>query len=759
MIISPPFLTDKTTEKEILDEGLQTVPSREGGGFAPEGNFPVSQSFIWHTGLHLQAPQVGEEHAPVRAVADGTVIFVNPPRAKVDDPNDGQAYNPYGSEASWMDNGMVIVKHETDIGAAGDTTTSLTYYSSYMHLSQIDSAAAVGKKIYRKDKIGKPGEIYGRKGAVEMSISCDEANLEKIIGRKPAWQDPQTAPTQDGRTDAVFGCIYIYLPATTNTATGNVMPTAHRRSTFQGTATLGEAQWVKLDYGFDGAAMGNCVLSSYNLAGVKTGASAPEVEFEYKLHKEASNRHATATANSSPSGWYELLRFGRNLGKGPNAADKDPLPTDAMHWRKIKTLAGTDVWADLNAAGSFKFSDADFLPAIGWNCYDDDDQPDDQRCTSAKLKALVSDPQNPDSVNDETALGRRIGIPEILPKLARTICKFPNEWDKATVEARYQFVNERPDFKENPESWAAAKKHLEAMGIDGLPDEFKSADWHFHPGEFVRHFAKCGWLKASELAQCFPRKHLTLHNTTFTSSTVTWQKAITQSTTWALPFNRATRKYGLSNTKQRLVHFFSHVIPETGFLTLMKEGDNAAGTYLSGKPYYPYYGRGLIQLTWLAGYKKYGDFRGFAHTLQSGPYSALGWSPDTMIALNNTSYNAANCADSACCYVVATAGMLKKIDNGIAQSDAIAVSKCVNGNVAIQNLNGLEVRLQSVLFLRDTLLNLRADAVTESMTFSWRRNSQTEPTGQVNAQGHPIKRYILRDSPWVIQVPLDKQRP
>ena len=115
--------------------------------------------------------------------------------------------------------------------------------------------------------------------------------------------------------------------------------------------------------------------------------------------------------------------------------------------------------------------------------------------------------------------------------------------------------------------------------------------------------------------------------------------------------------------------------------------------------------------------------------------------------------------NSACCFVINTPGMLKAIDNGIAQSDAITVSKFVNGNVPIQKLNGLDVRLQSVLFLRDALLDLPADTLTETLTFDWRRNSAQEPTGELNAQGHPKKQFILKDPPWVIQVPLNKQRP
>lgn len=761
MIISPPFLNGSVAVKDVLDAGLRPVAAREATTLAPEGNFPVSQSMNWHTGLHLQAPQIGAEFVPVRAIANGTVVFVNQPRARVEDPSDGQAYNPYGSKASWTDNGMVVLEHTTEIGADGSTTTAVTFYSSYMHMSKIDSAVSVGKKIYRKDVLGNAGVIYDQPGQIEFGICCDAVNLKKIIGRTPDWM-PLAAPTNDGRTDVVFGKVYVYLPASTKIKTGDPMPTAQVRSAHQGTDALGTPQWVVLDYGYDTGTPGTAVLTTFDTAGARVGACAPEVGAEYKLFDEAITRHGKVPGGgqgSSPSGWYELLRFGRNIGRGTSAADKDALPTDAMHWRKVTTVAGATVWADLNGPGSYKFSDADYLPAMGWNCYDDDRDPADQRCSSDKLKSLIADPLSPDSTNDPAKLAQRIGVADVLAKFSRTICKFPHEWDKATLESRYQFMSERADIKENPASWTLAKKHLNAMGLDALPDDFKKADWHFHPAEFVRILSRCGWLDRTELAQCFPRKHFTLNGTSMVSHSVTWEKAFTQSGKWTTPFNIATRKYGLSNAKQRLVHFFSHVIPETGFLTLMKEGDNAAGTYLSGKAYYPYYGRGLIQLTWKAGYEKYGIFRGFPRNVTTGPYHDLGWNPDTMVALNNTTYNAINCADSACCFVINTPGMLKAIDNGIAQSDAIKVSKFVNGHVAIEKLNGLEVRLQSVLFLRDALLNQPADALTETLTFDWRRNSAQEPTGEFNAQGQPKKKFFLKDPPWAIQVPLNKQRP
>lgn len=761
MLISPPFLPDRHDEKDIFETGLQPVVAREATTLAPEGNYPVSQSFMWHTGLHLQAPKIADAgYAPVRAIADGKVIFVHQPRLKVEDPNDGQAYNPFGATSSWSDNGMVVIEHTTDIGADGDTITSVTFYSSYMHLSHIETAVVVGKAVYRKDKLGKSGAIYNHAGQIELSIACDRNNLHELIGREPTWQDPKLTPAVDGRTDSLFGDIYFYLPASTPVILTAAKPNVHVRSAYHGTAVLGEAQWVKMNFGGSGMAPGTCVFSTYNTAGQLIGCRTPETSAEYTLDEEAAARHKSAVqsgaARSSPSGWYELLRFGRNIGR--SAADKDTLPDDAMHWRKIRTIAGTDVWADLNAEGTRKFSDADFLPVIGWNCYDDDDSPNDQKCGSDKLKNLIADPAAPDSKNDLEQLARRIGNEDVQLKLAHVICKFPNEWDKATLETRYKFMSDRPDIAENPASWDKAKKHLEAMGIDGLPDNFKNAEWHFHPAAFIRHFSKCGWLSSLELAQCFPRKQLHLQGTNFHDVPCRWIDALARATRWAVHFNKATRKYGVAKTRQRLLHFFAHVIPETGYLTLMKEGGGP--TYLQSKAYYPYYGRGLIQLTWEDTYRSYGNFRGFPHTITNDIYNEIGWNPDIYIARDNTNFNAANCADSAAYFVLYKRGLLRIMDHGIAQSDAIDASKAVNGGGShIENLNGLDSRLQSILFLRDVLFDWVAEATSETITFDWRRNSEKEPTEELDSHGQRKKRFFLRIPSWQISVPLDKQRP
>jgi len=186
----------------------------------------------------------------------------------------------------------------------------------------------------------------------------------------------------------------------------------------------------------------------------------------------------------------------------------------------------------------------------------------------------------------------------------------------------------------------------------------------------------------------------------------------------------------------------------------MKEGDSRDGSYLRGKSYYPYYGRGLIQLTWEDTYIDYGKHKGFPRTEHHPSiYKNAGWNPDILLVKNNTEYNEKNCTDSAGFYIARKEKMLQKMDHGTSTEDAIAVSRCVNGNVDIERLNGLDARLQSIRCIRDVLLDMPADATTESLSFSWRRNSQPELT----ASGK--KKFILRTPDWIIDVLLDKQRP
>jgi hypothetical protein len=607
MILSPPFLPARASQSETawLDAAMAQPTSRLSSTNAPEGSFPLSLQLAWHNGIHIQAPQAAGAYLPVRAIADGTVVFVHPPTAPSNDVNHPLNYNPFNGgtpSAAWTSDGFVVVEHKGEIGAAGTMATEFVYYSAFMHLGSIARHARTlaplkaGDRVYRKEELGTPGQIYGHEGQIHFEICCDEANLQALTTRKRDWVDPlePPPPTANGRTDSVFGSLYIYLPA--GTPTRSSQPTSHLRSPAHtgGAAsaatdhflpdTLRTAQWVQITYEF-----GSATLTSYDRLGAPIGqprndsrydyisgaAARPGASqsFEYDLSAVANDRHgsldAATQAMSSPSGWYELLRFGRNLGP-------DALPANAAHWRKVVTPDG-GLWVDLHAPGTFKFSDADFLPVMGWNCFDDDPTKNDQRCDSLHLKTLIRDPDRTNERRMERAqLARRLGEAEVRNKLRRAICKFPSEWDQTDVEKRYGWL-ETEDFKPTDddavgaEKWGRFVKHANAVTFLELPDAFLKADWRFHPREFVGHMRKCGWLSRNEMEQIYESHTRPNNNPARFDAIKKYQ----------ISLNLMTRKY-LLNTSKRLPHILGQGAAESSFLTAMQE-DSMTGSAVNGE--------------------------------------------------------------------------------------------------------------------------------------------------------------------------------
>lgn len=675
MIISPPFLPARganDSELQWLDAAMPSPPSRLPDTRAPEGAFPLSHNLSWHNGMHLQAPQANGRDLPVRAIADGKVIFASKPTASNFDADDPQNYNPFDRPGvktpAWTDNGCVIIEHSTTIGATGTTETTVVFYSLYMHLSALGKnsntqrAWNVGDLIWRKDEVGNPGQIYGHGGQVHFEVCLNASNLQQLIGRAPNWVAPGAlpTPTEDGRVDSIFGSLYFYLPASTPTDAGASRPTGGIRQT--GGPTLGSPLWVKMSYD-----QGACTFESYDEAGDLVGSALTTANVEYDLYEEATSRHSALDASqqstSSPSGWYELLRFGRNLGRGAAVTDKDQLPDDAAHWRRIVGPSGTQLWADLSAQGSFKFSDADFLPIMGWNFIEDDTRPNDQRCDSVHLKGLICDPDPSNAQRlDASELTARLGDLVVQKKLKRTVCKFPSEWDKSSIASRYAYVMDYESFKQTPEAWSNLEAHLRAISFDGLPANYLAADWRIHPREFVERMRTCGWRSPYELCQTFPR-HLfyttTGVRTAITTPASTYSlsaaSALSRIQSHVADLNRAMRKYCIT-TPQRQAHFLAQVMLETAQWRnippnkiLMHEW--GFGAYSAANPmtqyYTAFYGRGIMQLTWVGNYRDYGNYRGSgALPNNSGAYNER-LTPNIPRITQNTQHWTGNPAEGA----------------------------------------------------------------------------------------------------------------
>jgi predicted chitinase len=202
MIVSLPFLT--SVADDTADSG-KTLGERAG-----QGAFPLSAQFGWHGGVHFEAP--GHPNAPeqVRAIADGTVVFARPsnpiPPDRTPEEKEALKNNPLLFYKGWISNGVVILKHETEIGEG----VRVTFYSIYQHLHSLNAGIAKDKKVMRKEFIGKAGAIYGKPNQIHVEIVADEANVAALMGRSRGAFNTAAA-----RTTTVWGDVHILIPANT----------------------------------------------------------------------------------------------------------------------------------------------------------------------------------------------------------------------------------------------------------------------------------------------------------------------------------------------------------------------------------------------------------------------------------------------------------------------------------------------------------------------------------------------------------------
>ena len=640
MIVSPPFLvspTSQTTrEMHPADAGDTAVPDHDvcmsGLQECEPGNgaYPVSYNLGWHGGTHLIAPIAANGHTePVRAIADGQVVYVRP-TSSVE-----SVALQYRNVRT--DDGCVVIRHTTEIGE-GDRA-KVTFFSIYMHLQSVVGAIAVGKSVYRKDLLGVAGQIYGQPGQMHFEIVCNGANLQKLVGRATGL-----LTGRQGRTDAIYGDIWFKVPKGAKIFANQPHP--YRRDdsepplgpdpSVQSQRPLGSTGsdlYVRMHYG-----MGDCTLTTFELGrdGTRTPVGEPSTAggYEYDLYMEATRLNtrytdgSTAPANPSPktpspSLIYEMLRFGRPVG--------ETMPSDVKfgHWRRIATPEGIG-WVNLNQPknegyygatpypGIGVYSDADFPHWAGWSLIDDDGTPQ-SLCTSPTIRQWL-DLDGDGQVTHAEAV-QALHHDNVKKRMAQAICKFPIEWSKTSIEARWGWLKSPHEALSAPlssEDFAALEAHIKALAfweeMPSDPDLPTDDDcWHFPPKAFIQHFRKCGWLAYEELLRAFPSTALRYqaphiddaHHVQVPGHWVS--ESVTPSTAniekYRIELNKAMRKF-LIVTPLRQAAFLANAMQETQWFSLMEEGG------ASNQKYYPWFGHGFMQLTWPDNYIKYWRFCG-----------------------------------------------------------------------------------------------------------------------------------------------------
>jgi predicted chitinase len=601
MILSPPFLPDRQAGE--TDE--QFVRRCMTGGDPGSGSYPVSFQMNWHGGVHLTAPN-GADNKPlqVRAIADGTVAFVRKPTAKTTNKNHALNYG-----AGWTDDGCVLIRHETAIGASQSGPTNVVYFSIYMHLSKVEAALKQGDAIYRKAILGSPGEIYGAANSIHFEIICDDTSIRNFTNRT----GPYMAVNQDGRTDVLFGSMYFFILVGTDflafppVGTSAVPAVVHNNS---------EAYPVEMKY--EG---GDCIMQTYHLDG-RPLAQHREPEAEYNLFTMA-----TQTFPGSASAGYELLRFGRVIGP-------DPLnPPDHGYWREIAFDGGVG-WVNLNELNVLKFSDADF-PSWGnaWWILVDGSSSADSRCKELRILELLD--KNGDLAVTPQEGQAALNDPVMQDQLSHRICKFPTEWDSSTIDKRWAWLQTDPQTKMDAASYARFKAHVTALCFwDKANLGIGNVHWRFHPTQFVIAFRKCGWFSQNELAQMLPRSagqwNPNAHPPAWQYSNISWVTSNARFAPYLNDLNKTLRKYNLLDAK-RQIHFLAQTFIETALWAIssaavssadrtMREFGKGHSKIVNGVVTWPapmmefytvFYGRGIMQLTWPANYADYGFYRAF----------------------------------------------------------------------------------------------------------------------------------------------------
>ncbi|KAE8757515.1 hypothetical protein FSO04_23775 [Paraburkholderia madseniana] len=620
MIISPPFLPEagiNSNDANATDPMMDAVDKFE----LAHGIYPIAFDRRWHPGMHL-APRLQNEK--VRAIADGEVVAYRVCQHAFDG----------GGGVRDSNAGFVLLKHTTDT----DEGRKLTFYSLYMHLLELDgyndhgfhpnvlplflrtaspgpnmqppvvapAQPGGGRKIYRKDILGLTGRCHGQ-FHMHFEIFMTKPDFDAYFGATQLGREQVVTPT----TTDYWGSSYYVIPPQQQFLPLPPGTDANKK--------LHGIRFEQLDVGQNSDTLyvevwfhkGAKFTKVWRDAGggrleLLTEQPLREQNYEYDLYKRATALYATC-----PSDGYELLRFGRILST-PTTLPEAALTT----WAQVAFAAGRKGYIDVNNRAVLKLSDADFPFFKGWKKISDGNGPFNAAglCDIDALKKILKDAKHHETPQEavqteeyqkEDVLVRYVKTTDgVREQLRGFVCEAPSEWDSTHNEDRYRKLKDPGEFYAGNDAgytkFINLLRSFQFWECTGLPAGEKL--WFFHPTAFIRHFRRCGWLTGNELAKAFPPAALrSLPHSQWTSEQVVPQRTTIDSHGPAL--NQAMRRFGVT-TPLRQAAFLGNAMQETQWFRLLEEQG------ADHRRYYPWTGRGFLQLTWPDNYVRYWRFRG-----------------------------------------------------------------------------------------------------------------------------------------------------
>ncbi|MCT9844640.1 DUF3289 family protein [Leclercia adecarboxylata ATCC 23216 = NBRC 102595] len=320
MHISPPILFPWKDNEDYAAWVMRTMPVDTRRGF------PVNGAESWHGGIHILHTDIGMLANPLRAVADGVVVWANNPA-----PSEKRDTKPLNYDGA-TDNGCILIRHEM---LAGEVPEPCVFYSLTMHMKQVRPEIQVksGVHVRRGQVIGTAGRVSGL-NAYHFQMCCTSAMLKMLCGRDHGSLDVSVP----GKAKPVYGHRYFYLPV--------------------GTAVY----------------EGSTPYALSNLPHYVT----PEAL--YIIHEGSKTRTLSkAGDNYQPVGETALAV---NYICEP-ALDVRGHKTYS-EWVRV-AYSGGEGWVDISSPAVNTWTDADFPDWAGWALVDDDTTPDGQ-CNSVTVK-------------------------------------------------------------------------------------------------------------------------------------------------------------------------------------------------------------------------------------------------------------------------------------------------------------------------------------------------------------------------------------